>query len=158
MRKYAIIEKIGRSESLLLVEVSRHGWVTWTMVRFYEPHVTYCPEESNDILSAINKNNRYVIYRDEILRMVLDILNVDSGAEVSGAYFKELAIDVIGRTYTYNIMSPQTRAQHNDYLNVMKDWKIVRKKRLRQEMHLGLSFISDIERTFVEINFVLSSV
>mmetsp|Transcript_17965 Transcript_17965/g.25392 ORF Transcript_17965/g.25392 Transcript_17965/m.25392 type:complete len:103 (+) Transcript_17965:780-1088(+) len=96
-------------------------------------------------------------FHDVVMSCMVNLL-LDKNVGVDGSeecYWKS-AIDVIGREYISRIIKPYTRCNYKLFNYIYEQWKLVRGKRLREEMHLDIGFESDAVRTMNEINYVLN--
>jgi hypothetical protein len=51
--------------------------------------------------------------------------------------------------------SPLTRRNENEFNQIVSNWRKLRMKRLQNEHHLTSTFISDVQRSKIELKFVI---
>ena len=155
--RFAIILEANGYDVKCLVCVGRRSIVNWMLVRFYEPNVIYCPREMRPVLEGIQcrKLVRLDLHDTVLNEMARFMVEKQDGINTSTEIYWEVAIDSIAKEYIDRSIKPLTRSDHNRSVAIYENWKILRKKRLKEEMHLDIGFEYDATRTMYEINYLL---
>ena len=142
-----------------LVHMSRMSKTTKKNLEFFEPNVVYLPETMNFILQPLLHNNKlFNLHRKVLKKNMLEVITSNNDEALdSSDLLQTLGVESVAKQEISRVFDrlPLTRCNEHKFNKIMSNWRALRMKRLRNEHYLSCTFISDVQRSKIELKFVI---
>jgi len=142
-----------------LVHMSRMSKTTKKNLDFFKPNVVYLPQTMNFILKPLLRNDELFNFHRKVLKeTMLEVITSNNNEALgSSDILQTLGVESVAKQELSRLFAtlPLTRRNEHKFNQIMSNWRKLRAKRLRNEHHLTSTFISDVQRSKIELKFVI---
>jgi hypothetical protein len=142
-----------------LVHMSRMSRTTKKNLDFFKPNVIYLPRTMNFILKPLLHNDElFNLHRQVLKETMLEVMTSNNDEALSSsAVLQTLGAESVAKQEISRVLDtvPFTRRNERQFNKIMSNWRKVRMKRLRNEHYLPSTFIADVQRSKIELKFVI---
>ena len=115
--------------------------------------------QSNFILKPLLHNNKlFDLHRQILKEAMLEVVTTNNDQALnSSAILQTLGVKSVAKQDISRIFDevPITRQKEHKFNGIMSNWRKLRMKRLRDEHYLPSTFIVDVQRSKIELKFVI---
>jgi hypothetical protein len=141
-----------------LVHMSRMSKTTKKNLDFFQPNVMYLPRAMNFILKPLLHNEElFNLHRQVLKETMLEVMKSNNDEALSSsAMLQTLGVESVAKQEISRFLdTPLTRRNENKFNKIMSNWRKLRMKRIRNEHYLPSSFTADVQRSKIELKFVI---
>jgi hypothetical protein len=142
-----------------LVHLSRMSKTTKKNLDFFKPNVIYLPQTMNFILKPLLHNDElFNLHRQVLKETMLEVMTSNNDEALSSsAILQTLGVESVAKQEISRVLDrvPLTRHNEHKFNKIMSNWRKLRMKRLRNEHYLQNTFIADVQRSKIELKFVI---
>jgi hypothetical protein len=142
-----------------LVHMSRMWKTTKKNLDFFQPNVVYLPETMNFILKPLLHNDElFNLHRKVLKETMLEVITSNNDEALgSSNLLQTLGVESVAKQEISRVFDrlPLTRCNEHKFNHIMSNWRALQMKWLRNEHYLPFTFISDVQRSKIELKFVI---
>ena len=142
-----------------LVHMSRMSKTTKKNLDFFKLNVMYLPRTMNFILKPLLHNDELFNLHHQVLKeAMLEVMTSNNYEALnSSAILQTLGVESVAKQEISRVLDavPLTRHNEHKFNKIMSKWRQLRMKRLRNEHHLPSTFIADVQRSKIELKFII---
>jgi hypothetical protein len=142
-----------------LVHMSRMSKTTKKNLDFFKPNVIYLPRTMNFILKPLLHNDElFNLHRQVLKEAMLEVMTSNNYEALnSNAILQTLGVESVAKQEISRVLDavPLTRHNEHKFNKIMSNWRELRMNRLRNEHYLPSTFIADVQRSKIELTFII---
>jgi hypothetical protein len=134
--------------------------------RFFKPNVIYLPRTMNFILKPLLHNEEiFNLHRQVLKEALLEVIKSENDEALSSSsILQTLCVESVAKQEVSRVLDagshnntrvPLTRRSNHKFNRIMSTWRKLRFKRVRNEHYLPNKFIADVQRSKLELKFVI---
>jgi hypothetical protein len=141
------------------LHMSRMSKTTKKNLDFFQPNVIYLPRTTNFILKPLLHNNKLFNLHHQVLnKTMLEVVPTNNNEALRrSAMLQTLGVDSVAKQEISRVFHavPLTRRNEHKFNKIMSNWRKLRMKRIRNEHYSTSTFIEDVQRSKIELKFVI---
>jgi hypothetical protein len=142
-----------------LVHMSRMSKTTKKNLDFFKPNVMYLPRTMNFILKPLLHNDElFNLHRQVLKETMLEVITSNNNEALSSSdVLQTLGVESVAKQEISRVLHTVslTRRNEHKFNQIMSNWRKLQMKRLRNEHYLPCTFIADVQRSKIELKFVI---